>query len=310
MIAGVVILFFIVWLGPARAADSGGSTVVTPPWLVRINMYRAMAQLPPLSNDPKMSEGSQNHAIYLAKNLADRVRDGTVNPSDMHTEAMERPGFSTIGRSAAPHCEVDFEIGDNQSQDQMIDNWIEGPLHRMLLLNPALERIGYGYYCEKSVCVQTINVVDGLAKKGLDADRQVAIEFPPANSTMSLYDLPHEMPDPLTACPGYSYPVGLPITFQIGFYVGAKLNAFSIVNNDDPGTRPLEACGYDAFSYRNEKRDQMGRVTGGLKAFSGVVVIPKRPLEPGTYRASITVNSNQYSWSFSIAPHDAQAASR
>ena len=99
----------------------------------------------------------------------------------MHTEAPERSGFTKIGRSAAPHCEVDFEIGGDQSQAAAIDNWVEGPLHRMLLLNPALVRIGYGYYCDKSVCVQTINAVDGLAKKSLDADAQVAIEFPPAN---------------------------------------------------------------------------------------------------------------------------------
>jgi hypothetical protein len=270
VIACLVILFFIGGLAPVHAADSGGR-VVAPPWLVRINMYRAMEELRPLSNDPEMSEGNQNHAMYLAKNFADRVREGTVNPADLHTEAAERRGSTKIGRSAAPHCEVDFEIGDNQSQDEAIDNWIEGPLHRMLLLNPALERIGYGYYCEKSVCVQTINAVDGLAKKSLDADTQVAIEFPPANSTMSLYDLPHETPDPLTACPGYSYPVGLPITFQIGFYVGAKLDAFSIVKEEAHASAPIEACGYDAFSYRNERRDLMGRVVGGLKAFSGVV---------------------------------------
>jgi len=305
MITGLFIWFFI---AGALSATAGQS--VAPPWLVRINMYRAMEKLTPLSNDPKMSEGNQNHAMYLAKNFTEQVRAGIMNPADMHAEAAQRPGFSKMGRSAAPHCDVDFEFGGNQSQEEAIDNWIEGPLHRMLLLNPALERIGYGYYCEKSVCVQTINVVDGLAKKKLQADQQVAIEFPPANSIMSLYDLPHETPDPLTACPGYSYPVGLPITFQIGFYAGAKLDAFSIVKEAAHRSAPIEACGYDAFSYRNERRDLMGRVVGGLKAFSGVVVIPKHPLEPGTYRASVTVNLIQYSWSFSIAPHDAQAAAR
>jgi hypothetical protein len=271
-------------------------------------MYRAMEQLPPVADDPRLSEGSGNHAKYLAMNFGERVRDGTALAADMHTEVASRQYFSRVGLASAPHCEVDFELSDHQSEEDGIDTWIEGPLHRMLLLNPNLERMGYGHYCEKSVCVQAVNVIDGVSEKPFDPDKQVAIEFPPANSTMSLYDLPNEMPSPLTACSGYTYPVGLPITFQTGFYAGARLSAFAIVNKDEPKAPPIEACGFDAYSYRNDARDQMGRVVGGLKAFSGVVVIPRNPLKPGAYHASVTVNDNEYGWSFSIAPHESRSA--
>jgi hypothetical protein len=273
-------------------------------------MYRAMEELPPIATDPALSEGSQNHAIYLIKNFAKRVREGTADSADITTESSARPFYTREGRDAAPHCEVDFDFSESQSPEKAIDLWIEGPHHRMLLLNPELRRIGYGYFCEGGLCAQTVDVVDGVAKEPVDPDKQVAIEFPPVNSTMSLNNLPHETPDPLTACPGYVYPVGLPITFEIGSFVGAKMTSYSITRKDDPHSAPIEACGYDAFSYRNEARSQFGEVIGGLKAFSGVVVIPRHPLAPGHYRATVTVNDREYSWPFAIAPTESSSAAR
>ena len=280
-----------------------------PAWLSRINMYRGMEELPPLANDPAISEGAQNHAVYLIKNFAQGVRDGSAKSSDIGSESSKKPFYTIRGRAIAPHAETDFEFGEHQSQDASIDKWVQGPYHRMLLLNPALQRIGYGYYCEKGLCAQVVDIEDGIAREPVDPDHQVAIEFPPANSTLSLSDLRHEEPSPLEACSGYAYPVGLPITFEVGSFSGAKLVSYSIVRKDGRNAKPLEACGYDAYTYRNEMRSQMGAVVGTLKAFSGVVVIPRHPLEAGNYRATVTVNDKEYSWSFNIAPTDERAAS-
>ena len=281
-----------------------------PPWLARINMYRAMDQLPPLANDPALTQGDQDHAVYLIKNFARAIRDGSAQSADIDNESPAMPFFSKKGRLAALHSEANFVFGAHQSSETAVDWWMQGPHHRMQLLNPDLERIGYGYYCEEGLCAQIVDVADGILKQPVDPDKRSAIEFPPANSTLSLNELPHESPDPLAACPGYAYPVGLPITFEIGSFVGAKLDAYSIAKKDDPHVPAIEACGYDAYSYRNEARSQMGVVVGGLKAFSGVVVIPKHPLEPGNYRASVTVNGSEYSWSFAIAPNDSSSAAR
>jgi hypothetical protein len=270
-------------------------------------MYRAMDQLPPIVSDPELTEGAQNHAVYLIKNFAKQVRKGTANSAEMSSESSKRSFSTSPGRTVAPHSEIDFTFGKHQSVEDAIDRWIKGPHHRMLLLNPELQRIGYGYYCEEGLCAQIVDVEDGIAREPVDPDKEVAIEFPPANSTLSLNDLPQESPDPLTACQGYKYPAGLPITFQIGAYAGAKLTSFSIVRTDDPGAPPIEACGYDAYSYRNPSRAQTGVVVGGLKAFSAVVVIPKHPLAPGSYRATVTVNDRDYGWSFTIAPGESAA---
>ena len=207
---------------PANAASP------PPPWLARINMYRAMDQLPPVANDPAFTEGDQKHAVYLIKNFSRRIRDGSAESADIDSESPTLPLYSKQGRTAALHCETDFIFGDRQTPEKAIDLWFEGPHHRMLLLNPDLERIGYGYYCEENLCAQTIDVTQGTSEKPVDPEKRAAIEFPPANSTLSINDLPHESPDPLAACHGYAYPVGLPITFEIGSFVGAKLGAYSI----------------------------------------------------------------------------------
>jgi hypothetical protein len=294
----------------AQASASSGASSPPPPWLARINMYRAMEELPPLASDPALTAGSQNHAVYLIKNFGKLVRNGGGLSSAIDTESSAKPFYTSAGRTAAPHCEVDFAFSEHQSQERAVDRWIEGPLHRLLLLNPALQRIGYGYYCEEGLCAQAVDVVDGIAQQPVDPEKQVALEFPPVNSTLSINDLPHETPNPLAACPGYRFPVGLPITFAIGSFVGAKLTAYSIVRKDDPGAPRIEACGYDAYSYRNEARSQMSQVVGRLKAFSSVVVIPRHPLAAGNYRVSVTVNGSEYSWSFAIAPDDSRSASR
>jgi hypothetical protein len=193
-------------------ASAGAETPL--PWLARINMYRAMDQLPPIANDPALTTGAQDHAIYVIKNFAKQVHDGSVTAAEISSESSQRRLQTSAGSTVAPHSEIDFAFGEHQSQEAAIDRWIQGPHHRMLLLNPELQRIGYGYYCERGLCAQIVDVEDGIARAPVDPDKQVAIEFPPANSTMSLNELSQESPDPLSACPGYTYPTGLPITFE------------------------------------------------------------------------------------------------
>ena len=78
-------------------------------------MYRAMDQLPPVANDPALTEGAQNHAVYLIKNFASAVRDGTAKSAEMSSESPTRPFFSTSqGRTCRTHCEIDFTFGEHQ----------------------------------------------------------------------------------------------------------------------------------------------------------------------------------------------------
>jgi hypothetical protein len=47
----------------------------------------------------------------------------------------------------------------------------------------------------------------------------------------------------------------------------------------------------------------MARVV--LNASGMVILIPREPLHPGPYTVSITANSKEYEWSFTVAAADA-----
>jgi hypothetical protein len=119
-----------------------------------------------------------------------------------------------------------------------------------------------------------------------------------------LRELYGEWPNPLTSCPGYSLPAGLPISLQIGSNVDAKLSAYSIAATSGAAAGTVEpACGFDATSDINPDRLGQDIARGGMKASGLVIVVPKNPLLRATqYRIEMTVNGKVYAWTFSTAP--------
>jgi len=183
---------------------------------------------------------------------------------------------------------------------EAIDGWISIPFHRLWILNPDLHRAGYGQYCEAGTCVGALNVLAGADPvAATPKPRGRPIEFPPDGSALKLRSGEGEWPDPLAACPGYSPPMGLAITLQLGALAAAKLSAYSIKLAGDAGAA-IEACGFDAGTYVNPDPEQQSRVRDTLRDFGAVVVVPRAPLRPGTYTVSITASGRQYTWSFSV----------
>jgi len=113
-----------------------------------------------------------------------------------------------------------------------------------------------------------------------------------------LDELPGEWPNPLTACPNYAFPVGVPITIQLGVNVDAKLTSYALTQ----ASKAVEACGFDAATYSNPNPEEMKRAVGGMKLNGEVVIVPRKTLERGaTYEVSATVNDQPYSWSFTVS---------
>ena len=132
------------------------------------------------------------------------------------------------------------------------------------------------------------------------------MEFPPSGTTIGILSLDSEWPDPLSGCPGYARPAGLAITLEVGAEVEARLGAYSFTR-DGPSSAgsgaKLEACGFDASSYVNPEAGAQQRARDILHGFGAVVMIPRAPLERGaSYTVSMTVNGQQYKWSFSTVP--------
>jgi len=293
--------------GPSEKPAAATPASTEPPspevlaWLEPINRYRAMAGLAAISSDPALSRGDFLHARYLVKNYAAQIRAGQNPGARMHTEDPGNRWYMPEGLAAARESDVEESFGQKPGAPGVsINGWMGGPFHRLWLLNPKLRVAGYGEYCEAGVCVRALNLgahgVDVLTPKGFFLK---PIEFPPDGSSLNLPAAHGEWPSPLTACPGYVEPVGLPITIQTGFEVDPKLSSATLTRGDDA---PLETCAFDAATYVNPTPGDKDRAQDILRGFGTIVLIPRAPLAPGTYSVSITTADRTYAWSFTITP--------
>jgi hypothetical protein len=186
------------------------------------------------------------------------------------------------------------------SDTAAIDLWIQAPFHAVGVLDPRLHQVGYGSFREADGGLQmgaSLDVLRGLG--ALQAHITFPIAWPGDGSTVALTSHTSEYPDPLSSCPGYSTPAGLPVILQIG--AGDQTPDIKAHSLSQGGTA-LEHCLFDETSYTNSdsSAQDLGRaILGGRDA---IILIPRQPLTPGaTYTVSISLASGTYTWSFSVA---------
>ena len=108
-----------------------------------------------------------------------------------------------------------------------------------------------------------------------------------------------EAPDPLSSCPGYAAPTGLPIILQLG--TGSITPAVSASSLTQDGT-PLAHCAYTEATYTNPLASEQSTGRAVLGSRDAVVLIPRSPLPAGaTYAVSLTVNGTRHAWSFTVS---------
>ncbi|HEY2524721.1 MAG TPA: FHA domain-containing protein [Candidatus Binataceae bacterium] len=308
-------------VAPGTPADAPGAAA-PPAWLARLNHYRVLERLAPVDEHPALSEADAMHARYLVKTYAEGIRHSSLG-GEAHEENSSSPWYTDAGAKAGKSSDVSYwqaakglppgatpsDSPDSPaemlwgSEGWSIDGWAGIPFHRLSLINPYLQRSGFGRYCEASVCAAGLDTLsDRKRQPQYPVPFPHPLEFPPSGATIGILSLDSEWPDPLTGCPGYVRPAGLAITLEVGANVDAKLGAYRLVRE---GASPagLEACGFDASSYVNPEPGAQQRARDLMRAFGAVVLIPRVPLEKGaTYTVAMTVNGEEYRWSFATPP--------
>lgn len=266
-------------------------TPTEPPtgWLGYVNAYRTMASLPAVTENATWSHGDELHAKYMVKN---DVMAHTENPSN--------PWYTDEGLAAAQSSNLFASSSDSATDEQAIDGWMQAPFHAVGVLDPELLQVGYGAYREADGGYQTgagLDVIRGLGD--LPASITFPIPWPGDGTTVGLTQHWGETPDPLTSCPGYSAPSGLPIILQIG---PGNLTPDVTAHTFTQGSTSLDHCIFDETDYANSDSSQQSLGRSILNSRDAIVLIPRDPLTPGaTYSASITVNGETHTWSFTVA---------
>jgi len=267
------------------------NSVPQPEWLVYINQYRSAAGLPLLVEEPSWSQGDYLHSRYMVKNNL-----------IAHSEEAGNPWYTPEGAAAAQKSNVMVSSDVNTPDNGAIDMWLAGPFHALGMLDPELQKVGYGSYRENLPGIKMGAAFDVLRGKGpIPASVTFPIRWPWSGAVISKYSFNGgESPNPLTGCKNYTLNTGLPVILQIG---PGNLTPAVTAHSFQQGNVSLEHCIFDETNYSNPNSGDQSLGRSVLNSRDAVVLIPRSPLTPGkTYTVSITANGQAYTWSFTTAP--------
>jgi hypothetical protein len=255
-------------------------------WLDRVNFYRATAGLPPVEEDPSLSGSVVEHARYMVRH--DEIK---------HSQNRRRELSTPAGSEAAAASVLAGSSSATERDTWAVDLWMQAPFHALGLLDPSLERVGFGIHRAAGGKIQTAAGLDVLrGRNPAGSSRAFPIVWPADGAMVPIGTHTSEYPDPLSSCRGYSAPAGLPVIVQLG--PGAltpRVTATWFVDGD----RPLEHCVFDETSYRNADREEERAGRAILDARDAIVIVPRAPLLPGhSYRVVIDTNGQRIDWTF------------
>ena len=283
VVAGLAAALFVTSPTKAPAAQT------EPEWLSTVNAYRAASGLGPISNDAALQAGVDKHVQYLASSA-----------SLVHNEDSGAAGFSPEGALAAQQSLLGGWKNANRTDRQVVEDLLIAPFHAVHLFEPRWERGAYASSRDvpgASLSVAgVLNVTGGIGKR---VPIHEPVLFPGRGATIPMTSFVTEVPSPLTACPGYAAPAGLPI-----FALFPSLPS-TAVGSVRQGENQIEVCVIDR-NYSNP--DAAAQATGRqlMNQKNMIMVIPKAPLTAGlSYDVVIDGGTaGKANWSFTIGVPD------
>lgn len=283
----VLIMTLVLVTGSISLASTSSTSekLSNTAWLDQVNSFRAMANLPPVTENATWSQGCELHSRYMVKN--DVVA---------HEEDSSNAWYTTEGNTAAKNGNVAVQASSSADDSVFLNMWITGPFHGISMIDPKLYKVGYGSYRENIGTWKSAGTLDiTRGRGGIPADVQFPVMFPAdgKKTTITRYT-GGEAPDPLSPCSGYSVPSGPPIMVQFASTPSVTAHSFS------KDGQVLESCVYDETNYTNSNGSYQSTGRTILKMRHGVVIMPREPLTDGTYNVSLTSNGTNHTWSFCV----------
>ncbi|MDI6706962.1 MAG: stalk domain-containing protein [Bacillota bacterium] len=251
------------------ALDEAPDTPVYEEVRDRINIYRSIAGLSPVTVNKNINAAAYNHAQYL-----------TVNTNDGHYENDKSNKFFSgelpWDRAAyfgyfSPMTAENLHFVS--SHIAAVDDWMDSVYHRFPIINPIFTDIGYGYAKKGE---RHINVLDVGAPKYSNLEQQIVVYPADGQRGVPLTWSGLEDPDPLRLYPEADGPGGYPITLMLS---GDRVESVGLVKSSVTGPDGKNEQIY-TFDFKNDPA-----MTDKL----AIAIIPKKKLVPNAqYRVSIT----------------------
>jgi len=257
-------------------------------WLHRVNFYRATAGLPPVEEDPGLSGAVSEHARYMVRH--DEIK---------HTQSERRALASLSGAEAAAASVLAGSSSASETDIWAVDLWMQAPFHALGLLDPSLERVGFGIHRAADGRIQTAAALDVLRGRNMiGPQRTFPVLWPANGATVPIGTHTSEYPSPLAGCRGYAAPTGLPVIAQLGSGgVTPRVTGTWFMD----GNRAVPHCVFDETNYRNRSQAEQRLGRNILDGRDAIVLVPRAPLRSGrSYRVVIDTNGQRIDWTFRV----------
>ena len=267
-------------VAPAQAANPSPPFISAgADWLTAVNYYRAMASLPPVTEDTSLSPGAYNHSCYMLLN------------DIVHEEVPGAAGYTPEGDSAGRNGNVAVNSATGVSNRSFVELWMTGPFHAIGILRPNLQRVGYGQ-CENPATLRwhsgaTLDILHGLGpRQGIGQP----ILFPGDGMVTNLTKFIAESPNPVQLCGWGNTGAGLPVIAMMPENFSANPTATMTGPSG-----PVETC----VLSRHNTTSTAQSILGGDNA---TIVLPRSALAPGVYTVSVNTSARSVTWSFTVDP--------
>ena len=176
---------------------------------------------------------------------------------------------------------------------------MQAPFHALGILDPALQQVGFGIDRAPRGRIQTAAGLDVTrGRSTVPQSVSYPIVWPADGASVPLATHTAEYPSPLTSCPGYRAPAGLPLIIQLGPAAPAPQVTGSWITESG---QVLAHCIFSEGTYRNRDGGQRELARSILAAHNAIILIPREPLRSGSrYRAVVEVNGLQIDWTFAV----------
>jgi hypothetical protein len=276
----------------------------------RLNEYRSLAGVDPVTLDVERGTALWLHTRYLAENGVTGYSEDPRKPwyTFPGAQASRRSSLTSLAYDLSSHYRAEWD-----DPAWPIDALVNAPFNFLRFMSPELGKVHVATYhspascgdfspCEPKERDWFISAVQGSSLVPRKAEGNVRFpEHQQTVTTLSFHqDTPHffteENPDPLTACPGYASPAGLPIFTMSG--ESSDPPAITGSQLERNGT-PVDHCVFTADTYTNPDESHQSFARSILRWDGAVMLMPREPLEPNsTYTVTISTSTGVDSWEF------------